>query len=495
MQSSAALSAEGTREAGAMTDIPLVRVSPSEFREIEERISLLPFRGIPLGATLNNAMVICLLDGNGDWRRRMRWKNRLRMLKALLDTRAESRALQPASHTGRILITWTSAESRFSGLVGPVLAELDTQACAVIYEDWEVRSLVPPGVTAVEWDEAVRPNVSEWRAAYLAVKPAWDREIRRIRTDYGLPAGVEELLSVSLMAGSKRVMGCLRYLKENRPAAILTEYDRNYLWSCLILAARHLGIPTVTLVHGVMNRDALGFAPVLADTVVCWGALDRAILLAAGEHPGRIVIGGCPRLTRELTATPEGGRARLGLRVDRPVAMLATSPDLLRFDVAEAFCAAVRAVDGLTGAVRLHPSERLATYSAVSARYPEICFSESSASTLDETLAAADIVVVRSSGVGSDALVKRRPVVVVNPEAELRGHDADLVAQAGCPHARTAEELASILRRMLSDQEFREAGEAAAERFVEQFCGAFGQESARRIAAAVMEAAERSRSS
>ena len=55
-----------------------------------------------------------------------------------------------------------------------------------------------------------------------------------------------------------------------------------------------LGIPTYTLVHGTLGPRCIGFYPLLADTVFCWGKIDREKFLAAGVAPERAVIAGCP---------------------------------------------------------------------------------------------------------------------------------------------------------------------------------------------------------
>ena len=88
---------------------------------------------------------------------------------------------------------------------------------------------------------------------------------------------------------------------------------------------------------------------------------------------------------------------------------------------------------------------------------------------MDEALAAADVVVVRASGSGSDALVKRKPVVVLSPDQEPTGHDLDLIELAGCPQAHDADELAAVLGRMAQDPAFRAEREIAAELFVRRF--------------------------
>jgi hypothetical protein len=107
--------------------------------------------------------------------------------------------------------------------------------------------------------------------------------------------------------------------------------------------------------------------------------------------------------------------------------------------------------------------------------------------SLDESLAATDVVVVQSSGLGSDALVKRRLVVVFEiPDAPL-GHGKDLIEQAGCPRAASPRELVAALRGLLFDEETRRRHFAAAERFGADFCAYFGQDSARRIAETVLQ--------
>jgi hypothetical protein len=287
---------------------------------------------------------------------------------------------------------------------------------------------------------------------------------------------------LNLLVASQRIEGFLAFLSDARPSAILTEYDRNHLWSCLILAARQLGIPTVTLVHGVMGPEAIGFAPVLADVIACWGESDRKKLLAAGVPARTIKIGGCPRLSRDIGFAQVEARERLGLDPKARIVLLATSPDRGFLELAELFCRGLHATPDLLGVVRLHPAETKAAYTQVAERYPGVRFMENSEASLDESLAATDIVVVRGSGFGSDALIKRRPVVVLNPDTWSTGHDQDLVESAGCPRAGTAEELSATLSRSLSDDAFRRKLASAAEDYVADFCAAFGPESARLIA-------------
>ncbi len=462
----------------------------SAFREMEAALSEPLFFGIPLGATLNDHFVTAFVDGLGDWRRRTKWLRRLLYQRHRISPQVHRRT-GATFDPGRVLVTWSIPSHRYDRLLLPVLERLDEGECAVLYGHDGVAQLVPAGIPHLPFREVKDFDARAWRREYERCWPSWRRTIRDGCERYAFPEGAFELLSLELMVASQNVLGCLNFLEAHQPSVILTEYDRNRLWSCLVLAARKLGIPSLTLVHGVIERDAFGFSPVLADQILCWGELDRAKLIDAGEAPSRVTVAGCPRLNWDLPSPSLEGRRRLGIDHDGPVAMLATSPESSRFALADAFCTAIEQLPGMSGVVRLHPSEDLTSYQAMIVSHPTVSFVENGRASSDEALAAADVVVVRASGFGSDALVKRKPVVVLSPEQNPTGHDLDLIELAGCPHAHDSDELAAVLGRMAGDPAFRAERETAAERFVTRFCAAFGNESADITAATVRAAADR----
>jgi hypothetical protein len=447
------------------------------------------FFGIPLGATLNDYFVTAFVDGLADWRPRTKWLRRLHYHRHRIAPRIH-RSTGATFAQGRVLVTWSAPSQRLDRLLLPVLERLGGES-AVLYGHDGVAQLVPAGIPHLPFREVMDFDARAWRREYDRCRPSWERTIRDACERHGFPEGAFELLSLELMVASQRVLGSLDFLEAHRPSAILTEYDRHNLWSCLVLAARKLRIPSLTLVHGVIERDAFGFAPVLADHILCWGELDRAKLVGAGEAPSRVAVAGCPRLSRDLPSPSLEGRRRLGIDHDGPVAMLATSPERYRLALAEAFCTAIEQLPGMSGVVRLHPSEDLTSYAAMIARHPTVSFVENSRASSDEALAATDVVVVRASGFGSDALVKRKPVVVLSPEQQPTGHDLDLIELAGCPQAHDPVELAAVLGRLTQDPAFRAEREMAAEQFVTRFCAAFGSESADITAAAVRAVAAR----
>ena len=282
-------------------------------------------------------------------------------------------------------------------------------------------------------------------------------------------------------------MGFGTFLDTVQPAAVVTDAEHNYRWSCLILAARQRGIPTATMMHGVIY-SSYGYTPLLSDIAFCWGREQVEQMIAFGVEPERLAITGCQRLTRTPRVAGKEVRARLELALDVPVIMLATGPmpreewRKLVFAFAEAF--QIRA--GAIGIVRLHASEKLEGYKAEASRCPGLRFFENRQWTVEEAMAACDVVVIHNSGLGNDALVFQRLVVLLDVLAAPLGNGRVLADKAGSPVARSAGELRQIVDRILTDAGYRQELHRRAEEYVDQFCAAFGRDAARNVAAEVM---------
>jgi hypothetical protein len=450
--------------------------------DIEKELSL-PFRGVPLGPTLSQACYIHLYTAHGRWGIAARLRQRARMFK-YWQRPFSGRAAMPRLRERSIVMTCMSDHVRLTGLMYPVLQELGPERCTVLCAASHMLANVPRRAQSLDWEQAMHFDVPAWRAEYLKCRTMWHRRLRELCRKYRAPRGVYEWLVFQMLIASQYVAGSLEFLRAVRPSMIVTDYDRSSMWSCLVLSARLLEIPTFTQVHGVVNERAIGYVPFLADKVFCWGEMQRQQFIAEGETPEKLLVTGCPRLSRDLATTQAEARAKLGLAPRRPVLMLGTTTlsDDQRRTIAELFCTAAETLTDVSAVVRLHPVEQLDTYAPVAKRHSSVRFFKNSDATLDEALAAADIVVVPNTGFGSDALLKRRLAVVLNPPNFALGHGSDLIKRARCPAATNAKELVSIIRRLLTSEPERKRRFAAAERYVKDFCAFFGRDAARRIA-------------
>jgi len=460
-------------------------------RRIEEELSAYTFRSVPVGALIGNLLHDELWRGVGDWSLRGELKNRARFAYHL----AKSAWLQKPKAgveglcTGRVLLTCSGASARLLDLVEPVARHLGLERCALLCADADTAEHWSGAYTRFTWDGlAGGYDASAWRKEFLSLwrtlRPALKNGVRR----WGLPSRALHRFAVAALLGTQRVARAQALLARTRAAAVVADHDRFFLWAPLVLSARVMGLPTFALMHGTFGANCAGYYPVLAETMFCWGELQREMLGAAGADLGRVVVAGCPRLTRELALAPGEARRKLGLDPDRPVVTLATAPYRLplRQRLAEVFGAAVEALGNWTGVVRLHASERLETYAEVRSRFPGLHFIAKAAASLDDTLAATDVTVVHSSGLGSDALVKGRLTVILDAIDLPLGHGQELLEFAGCPLVRSAEELKLELVRLASDMAERERLHQLAEGYVRRFCAYFGEDAARRIAERVL---------
>ncbi len=385
---------------------------------------------------------------------------------------------------GRVLATLLNSLTRTCELIFPVIRRLGPDHCTVLLGEPGLESLLPPGVPGIPLRGDLHHDVAAaWRRDYRQFWPRMRPTVRAVAARQRFPRRVYHRLADAIVAVTQQIAGFVDFLARAEPAAILTEHDRNGFCAPLTLAARTLGIPTYTLVHGPLGEKCRSFYPLLADKVFCWGQIDRDKFIEVGLDPGRTILGGCPRLTRDLPLSAGEARAKLGLDPQKPLVMFGTSVlKHVHHKLAETFCAAVAGETEFSAVVRLHPVETPQTYAELIGRFPQVKFLSSKGWPVDEALAAADVVVVRSSGLGSDALVKRRLTVVLDIGDSPLGHGQDLVDLAGCPCVRSADELRSILLRLFRDEQEQAERRRAAERFVARFYDAFSEESAARIA-------------
>ena len=128
------------------------------------------------------------------------------------------------------------------------------------------------------WMPAVAHDRGRWHPAFRRCWPKWRSRVQSLSQTFGLPRGGVERLSLDILVNSQLAVGCLQFLERCRPAAVVTDHDRARLPSCLVLAARSLGIPAFSLQHGVLGRRCRG---------ICAGNSGPDVLLgrtASADH-------------------------------------------------------------------------------------------------------------------------------------------------------------------------------------------------------------------
>jgi hypothetical protein len=458
-------------------------------RQIARELAHVTFCGVSLGQVLDNPIRIDLRDPAVDRSLKRRAIDLLRLARwRFMPAYRKSECGNRAA--GKVLVGVSTRTIRGMSLIEPVIQELGDEGVIVAplpARSKRIATTDQPGLTMFD---LLRVDRRDWVTKYRTVSAAWRESVDELVRCGLLRSGWQHYFEFQLMIASQRVYGFRRFLEKVRPRAILVDYDRNFNWACLVLAARAESIPTYTLVHGTPGDRGRGFVPILADLAMCWGQIDRDIFLEAGAPPEQLVLAGCPRLRRECdidTAISRHAEESGGLRCGNTLLALSAHGRPQWRHVVSVFDAALQSVGSGGGIVRLHPSDGGEVFDYIRAHHPRLAVRHAVQDSLDGLLAQSDLVVTDGSGVGGDALVKRRLVIVLPGEESLAGHARVLVEEAGCPLVKSADELVSVMRRVKGDSTYRTELIDARERFVARFCVAFGEESAHRIAGIVMD--------
>lgn len=451
--------------------------------QIEKQLNSPKFMNISMGETLESYLwnSYVLNDFDVNWYKGFADPIRL-IYHRFFQIKKQTTRCDIPEYKDRILITWMSDTIRVNELVHPVIESFGLDECIILAGHSSVcRHIISPAKCII-WDEQMAFDFAEWKDNLKVCWQPWQQNLKRLGRKMKLPKEVVWRIQLKLLRQTRRVSGCVTLLKKISPKAIVTEFDRHDKWSCLISAAKVLGVPSFTLVHGGMHPSGSGYTPVLADKIFCWGESQRLSLIRAGVSADNIVITGCPRISSVVDASPVESREKVGLDLIMPVVLLATNPSPGKLQLAESFCSAIEEMKGVQGVIRLHPSEKLGDYEHIAEQYPDQVFMGNKEWSIDEALTAANIVVIYNSTFGREALVKKKTVVVYDIYNDPAFGRQDLVEEAGCPLAKSPNELKEIIHILLNnDKRKKNEIEKKAARYVEKFCKYYGNESARLI--------------
>ena len=251
-----------------------------------------------------------------------------------------------------------------------------------------------------------------------------------------------------LILQTLRLTQALRWFASQRPRALVVEYDRGGFCSPLVAAATALAIPTFTFVHGAVGPE--GYAPLLADWVLCDGERQRARFLRLGVERSRALVVG--------SATKSIGAPHPPI-LESPLRLLyATNNDLPIYDrinlAVMVLEAVVQARSHWVMTLRSHPSENIAIYKSAMRGRTDVGYSDGSLEPIAGVLVAADLVACRRSTIADDAALLGRDTILVDLPGG--GGWRDVGACELAPYATDASSLASVLDRWADDPRFRE---------------------------------------
>jgi hypothetical protein len=453
-------------------------------QEIEEALNFPAFFGMPVGATLNDVMVVALSDAKHVWG----WRPRVRDVLRTLYQRYRRPVSTPADLTpyaGRMLFTWLYERADMKAFVVPLLNNYDRDDYVVLGPAADMREQLPGKPAFLTWDDFPAIRMDAWRREFTRCAPVWRVRLNDVFRKHGVPPYVGTFLLSHLQTQTQFVMACERFLDQVAPTVIVTEYDRNSHAACLLLAARKRGIPSVTMVHAsAMPYPSYGMTPLVSTRVCCWGEVHRDKFKLYGASDEQIVVTGCQATRIVLEPDQDTVRRKVGLPPERPVVLLGTSPVRLedRKNYTSVFCEALSQLPDVVAIVRLHPAEHRTEYKQLIDKYPDVQFLTNAEMSRDESLACADIIVSHESSFGIDALLKGKLLIVL----DLKPLTGTLkivkeLMDAGCPSANGPAQLRETVTRALSDAAWRGAVSATLKQYAARHCASYGQDAAAKV--------------
>lgn len=476
---------------GAMDRNKRLKLPPEVLLEIEEALNFPQFLEMSVGATLTDVLTVALYNAKRVWNWRARAADSIRYFFQRFHQNSFS-SKDFSQYRGRLVLTWLFDREDLKGFVLPLLEKYGYDNTVVLGPLASMRAKLPHEAHFVLWGDFPKIDMKVWRKEFNRCQPTWRRRLNQVLEKHSVPLYVGELLVNRLQIQTKRIMAAGRFLDVVEPKVIVTEYDRNGHSSCLVLAARQRGIPAITMIHaaGLEPYPSYGFAPFLARYACCWGEQHKQNLLAHGVADQQLVVTGCQALLRELEVKRDSARLKIGLALDKPAVLLATSPIKLedRKKYTLVFCAAMSKLPELSAIVRLHPAENIAEYQNLVDEFPKVMFLSNNSMSRDESLAAADIVVNHESSFGVDAILKGKLVVIIDIPSTPLKIGKELIERAGCPVAKGEDELVSVIRKIFVDDTWRKELQAKAAQYALQICESFGQDAVNKVSRVIDDA-------
>jgi hypothetical protein len=334
------------------------------------------------------------------------------------------------------------------------------------------------------FDELPKINIRKWRRTSYRLVKSIQNEINSFTKSYGIFGYYRWRIYSHLALETKNVQAFIRLINILSPSLILTEHDRFSYIASLISVAKRSAIPTYTMVHGTIN-NSIGYTPLLADRVFCWGGRQELELIKYGVERKAISITGAPQLHN----TRFGDRHEIlktnGLFPETKIVLLATNPltNDLRLKLVRVFEDALDELkdDKITGVIKLHPSEDVDYYRKIIKKDSLLILDHNMEIDYNDSFVIADIVCTYNSAFGMDSILKGLPVITININDHLLGQARDLSEYGGLPVVTSAFSLAQIITRYFSDSTYRHTLQKKVQNYSASYCKAFSEDAAHNI--------------
>lgn len=460
--------------------------------DFEEELNQISFLDVPLGGLASNMLLVDFLMGNRAWSLKDRLQDRLSII-SLLHRKNRSYFKKAKSdklgsivkkHRAKPLLTFIDSKPHFFNINRKVLEELgETNALCFLRHSRIRLSFEPANVPTLIDGDIQGLSHKEWKNQLKPIKKDLEQAIVKFTRKSDLPYYTRKRIYSFVLLQTQRLFALEHLLKRLEPNFILVEYDRHTWCSPLVLMARKMGIPSFSLMHGVVN-NRFAYLPLLADNLLCWGERQKNLLKGYAKSSAemrKLLVTGAPQLKRSLAIDRESVVNKLNLDPQTDVVLLASNPigEELRRKLVRIFCEAINSDKTRKGIIRLHPSESLDFYKEEIESYPNILFDDGQFLSFEESLAIANVCCIYNSAFGIDAITKGKSVFVINVNEQELGQGRDFIEEGNFPNTEDASGLKDLIAHYFSNSKFKAQVDQDRESYAKRYCFAYSNDAAK----------------
>jgi hypothetical protein len=454
---------------------------------IEEQLNEITFHSIPLGKVLS-------INLFNYWWLGIDKKLSMKTLKAIINSYRYRQTSNKISDDitkhfeNRVFYNTVDEAERSTGFFKSLAKYVNPQSSLFVGHRYSSNYLFD--VKTFNFPNRLTPELQHtWNTLFKKSQKEIKTHLRKICTEFGLPLPFFYELYLAIIVQTQAIIYQFHFLKKTTPKAIITDHDRQSVSSCLIAVANELKIPTYTFIHGNTFPDGIGFYPVLASKLFCWGKRHYDQFSHLGTPQEKLIITGNTKLSRKISIDKNEIKKLLEIDSNKKVILLATNniPVEKRHNLTTKFGEFLKDIENIQGIVRLHPAERIEDYQPVIEEQKHIKFISPSKVNFEESFALADVIAVHSSMYGLEGLFKAIPVIVLNVIEHPLFLGEELITEGGCPNIRTKEEMMLFLQNVFTNKEYAADLHKKNELLVEKYCYLFGDNAAKKIAETITE--------
>ena len=470
------------------------RFPASGLAELERELSRVPFRGESLAAATTGFLnTYRAFRGNHTISKAVTGGGASLLMLVLgpvitiVSRGSRIRLYQKASElTGRVLFVSMSAKTHYQDMLAAVVSEFSSpNVVGMGTQEVERQSVFSPGEYFQKKEIGVVCRFSD-SMEVAAITRAWFVVLSRFRVRYRLSWYFVVRSLVCLIRAALRMISYREFLVHLQPVCVVSDFDR-YLGNLpVVAAANSLGILTITLQHGTINRTGwetlpsrffLSWGESSKSRLVKWHGVDSDKVLVCGN----LLIADSMQRSRNVRADlrgPDDEKLVVGF-APQPYSMDIRKTWFLRF---------IEAVDRLPLRVLIkpHPAEDITLYEdhAKAAGTIEILKRSMPISRFFEQCDV--IVAIGSSSVAMEAVDAGIPVVLLVVADSASSAASEWAAADAVLLAHTSKELRAALRRLESDTDYYAARAVAGQKYLRKEYAATGKDAARRTHSAIV---------